>query len=64
MMKWKASNEAALENVLPEFRNKENDQEIAENDQFTKVLGIKWNCQLDSFRPTIAPIMTEKPLTK
>ena len=40
------------------------DQEITDDDRFTKVLGIEWNCQLDAFRPRIAPITAEKLLTK
>ena len=64
LRKWKTSDEAALENVPAEFRDKEIDQEITEDDRFTKVLGIEWNCQVDAFRPRIAPITADKPLTK
>ena len=53
-----------LKTFTLKFREKETDQEIAEDDRFTRVLGINLNCQLDAFRPRIAPISAEKPLTK
>ena len=40
------------------------DQEIMEDERFTKVLGIEWNSNLDAFRPLIYPVSSDEILTK
>ena len=49
MRKWRSSDEAVLEQVPPELRDDHDEQEITEDDRFTKLLGIEWNSHFGCF---------------
>ena len=64
LRKWKASEASVLDKVPDHLKDEETDQEIVEDEQFTKVLGMEWNSNIDAIRPLICSIPSDKPLTK
>ena len=64
LRKWKASDEGVLSEVPDHLKDVNLNQEIRENERFTKVLGIEWNSELDAFHPLVYPSSSNKLLTK
>ena len=64
LRKWKSSEADVLASIPKDLRNPKTKQKINYQDEYTKVLGIKWNVVLDSFRPVISLFWVDTPLTK
>ena len=53
LRKWKSNLPAVLKQVPPDLRDQQPCLEIGEVSEFTKVLGVEWDGESDSFRPLI-----------
>ena len=64
LRKWKASDDRVLDKVPEYLKDEKMNQEIIEDQRFTKILGMEWNSELDAFRPLIYPMSLDKFPTK
>ena len=64
LRKWKSSEEEVLASISEDLKDVGTKQEIHQQDEYTKVLGVEWNVVLDCFRPVIASSEDREPLTK
>ena len=53
-----------MEHIPSELLDLDSSQEVTPSSKFTKVLGVKLNATLDSFRPMISACLPKKTLTK
>lgn len=64
LRKFKASNQQVLVKLSKDLIDPKSTQEIKDQNDFTKVLGVEWNSDLDCFRPMISLPEEETPLSK
>ena len=64
LRKWNSNNSEILDHLPTDLKEKQPIQTIAEEDQYTKTLGIKWNSVSDTFRITVAEINHNDIITK
>ena len=54
----------ALKHGSPHLLDEQATHEIVDTNNFAKVLGVKWNAELDCFRPMIGSLSPVETLTK
>ncbi len=54
LRKWNSNKSVILDHLPTELKESQSIQTIAEDDQYTKTLGIEWNSVADNFRITVA----------
>jgi len=64
LRKWKSSSAAVARSIPLRFRDEESSQVIQYSDAFTKVLGVEWNANTDTFRPMVPTNYADGRLTK
>ena len=65
LRKWKATKRDVLASIPEDLKDHRRKQEIHNQDEYTKVLGVEWNVVSDCFRPVISTSeINEEPLTK
>ena len=53
-----------MASIQKNLRDSKTRQEISYQDEYTKVLGVKWNVVSDCFHPVISSFKVDTPLTK
>ena len=64
LRKWKASSADVARSIPVQFRDEEPSQLIQYSEAFTKVLGVEWNADTDTFRPMVPTDYADGKLTK
>ena len=64
LRKWNSNAPTALQHISSPLRAQEPCHKLGEISNFVKVLGIKWNAELDSFLQMIATNLPSRELTK
>ena len=49
LQKWKASDDRVLDKVPEHLKDEKMNHEIIDDQRFTKILGMDWNYELDTF---------------
>ena len=64
LRKWNSNEPEVLNHLPAELKESQSTQTIAEDDQYTKTLGIEWNSVTDNFRITVTELDYRNTITK
>ena len=64
LRKWNSNEPEVLNHLTAELKESQSTQTIAEDDQYTKTLGIEWNSVTDNFRITVTELDYRNTITK